>query len=47
MTSPQNGILLTIVTHEDVHLSIVKQKERLGRRLPEEGGRGAAFSGRS
>jgi formylmethanofuran dehydrogenase subunit D len=26
MTSPQEGIILTIVTHEDVHLSIVKQK---------------------
>jgi formylmethanofuran dehydrogenase subunit D len=26
MTSPQTGILLTIVTHEDVHLSIVRQK---------------------
>jgi len=26
MTLPQDGILLTIVTHEDVHLSIVKQK---------------------
>lgn len=26
MTSPQEGITLTIVTHEDVHLSIVKQK---------------------
>jgi formylmethanofuran dehydrogenase subunit D len=26
MTSPQAGIVLTIVTHEDVHLSIVKQK---------------------
>ena len=26
MTSPQEGIILAIVTHEDVHLSIVKQK---------------------
>ena len=26
MTSPQGGITLTIVTHEDVHLSIVRQK---------------------
>ncbi len=47
MTSPQTGILLTIVTHEDAHLAIVKQKGRLGRCLPEEGGRGAALSGRS
>ena len=30
MTSPQNGILLTIVTHEDVHLSVVKQKDAWG-----------------
>jgi formylmethanofuran dehydrogenase subunit D len=27
MTSPQNGILLTIVTHEDVHLAIVKLRD--------------------
>jgi formylmethanofuran dehydrogenase subunit D len=30
MTPPQNGILLTIVTHEDVHLSVVKQKDGWG-----------------
>jgi formylmethanofuran dehydrogenase subunit D len=30
MTSPQEGIILTIVTHEDVHLSIVKQKGEWG-----------------
>ena len=30
MTSPQNGIRLTIVTHEDVHLSIVKLRDGWG-----------------
>ena len=30
MTSPQNGIRLTIVTHEDVHLSVVKLREGWG-----------------
>ena len=30
MTSPQAGICLTIVTHEDVHLSIVKLREGWG-----------------
>jgi formylmethanofuran dehydrogenase subunit D len=30
MTSPQNGIRLMIVTHEDVHLSVVKQREGWG-----------------
>jgi len=30
MTSPQNGILLTIVTHEDVHLAIAKLREGWG-----------------
>jgi formylmethanofuran dehydrogenase subunit D len=30
MTSPQNGILLIIVTHEDVHLSIVKLRNGWG-----------------
>ena len=30
MTSPQNGIRLTIVTHEDVYLSIVKLRDGWG-----------------
>jgi formylmethanofuran dehydrogenase subunit D len=30
MTSPQNGIRLTIVTHEDVHLSVVKLRDGWG-----------------
>ena len=30
MTSPQNGILLIIVTYEDVHLSIVKLRNGWG-----------------
>jgi formylmethanofuran dehydrogenase subunit D len=30
MTSPQAGICLTIVTHEDVHLSVVKLREGWG-----------------
>jgi formylmethanofuran dehydrogenase subunit D len=30
MTSPQNGILLIIVTYEDVHLSIVKLRDGWG-----------------
>jgi formylmethanofuran dehydrogenase subunit D len=30
MTSPQNGIRLIIVTHEDVHLSIVKLRDGWG-----------------
>jgi formylmethanofuran dehydrogenase subunit D len=30
MTSPQEGIIIAIVTHEDVHLSIVKQKGEWG-----------------
>ena len=30
MTSPQNGILLTIVAHEDVHLAIAKLRDGWG-----------------
>ncbi len=30
MTSPQNGISLTIVTHEDVHLAIAKLRDGWG-----------------
>ena len=30
MTSPQAGICLTIVTHEDVHVSVVKLREGWG-----------------
>lgn len=30
MTSPQEGISLTIVTHDDVHLSIVKLRDGWG-----------------
>ncbi len=30
MTSPQEGIHLTIVTHEDIHLSIVKLRDGWG-----------------
>ena len=30
MTSPQNGIRLTIVTHEDVHLSVAKLRDGWG-----------------
>ena len=30
MTSPQNGIRLTIVTHEDIHLAIAKLRDGWG-----------------
>ena len=30
MTSPENGILLTIVAHEDVHLAIVRLRDGWG-----------------
>ncbi len=47
MTSPQNGILLTIVTHEDVHLAIAKLRDGWGDAYQKKAAVRAPFPGGS